>query len=136
MPSSRPLRKRVKELEEILAHENKILAIIKQELSDIRAEHGDDRKTEIVVDAEELDREDFIPNEEMVIMISSDGTSSASHWTPTSSSIGEGPGSSGLETKEGGPCGRSLRHDDSQLHHVLHEQGSGILAEGISHTRR
>ncbi len=94
------LEKRVKELEEILADENKILAIIKQELSDIRAEHGDDRKTEIVVDAEELDIEDLIPNEEMVIMISSDGYIKRLPLDTYKQQHRGGTGLIGMETKE------------------------------------
>ena len=49
------------------------MGIIKAELAEVREAYGDDRKTEIVIDTGELDIEDLIPNEEMVIMISSDG---------------------------------------------------------------
>ncbi len=94
------IERRIRELEEILADEMKILAIIKAELAEIRQAYGDDRKTEIVVDTGELDIEDLIPNEEMVIMISSDGYIKRVPLDTYKQQHRGGVGLIGMETKE------------------------------------
>jgi len=94
------IEKRIRELEDILADEKKILAIIKAELAEIRQAYGDDRKTEIVVDTGELDIEDLIPNEEMVIMISSDGYIKRVPLDTYKQQHRGGVGLIGMETKE------------------------------------
>ncbi len=94
------IEKRIRELEEILADEMKILAIIKAELAEIRQAYGDDRKTEIVIDTGELDIEDLIPNEEMVIMISSDGYIKRVPLDTYKQQHRGGVGLIGMETKE------------------------------------
>ncbi|MGQ7869945.1 DNA gyrase subunit A [Sunxiuqinia sp. sy24] len=55
---------------EILANEELRMQIIKDELQEIKAKYGDERKTEIVPNAEEFNPEDFYADEEMVITIS------------------------------------------------------------------
>ena len=52
------IERRISELEAILADSSKILAIIRDELSIIKQTYGDDRRTEIVADAGEMDIED------------------------------------------------------------------------------
>ena len=44
--------------------------VIKDELLAVKAQYGDERKTEIVPNAEEFNPEDFYADEEMVITIS------------------------------------------------------------------
>ena len=78
----------------------KILAIIKAELAEVRQAYGDDRKTEIVIDTGELDIEDLIPNEEMVIMISSDGYIKRVPLDTYKQQHRGGVGLIGMETKE------------------------------------
>lgn len=63
----------IKRLKEILASEVEILAIIKQELSDIRDQFGNARRTEIIAKANELSLEDLIVDEEMVVTVSHSG---------------------------------------------------------------
>jgi DNA gyrase subunit A len=66
------LRKLIKELEEILADEARILAIIKDEMLDLKKRYGDDRRTKVV--ANELDRmsdEDLIADEQVVVTLTS-----------------------------------------------------------------
>ncbi len=55
---------------EILANEDLRMKIIKDELLEIKAQYGDERKTEIVPNAEEFNPEDFYADDEMVITIS------------------------------------------------------------------
>ena len=64
----------IKELKSILASEQRILNIIKEDLKEISNKYGDDRKTEIVgASIEAFDVEDLITKEAMVITISNKG---------------------------------------------------------------
>ena len=67
------LGNRISDLKDILASETRINEIIKQELSEINTKYVDDRKTEIVEDAEEIELEDLIPVEDVVITITNTG---------------------------------------------------------------
>ncbi|MBV8065593.1 MAG: DNA gyrase subunit A [Actinobacteria bacterium] len=66
---------RIGELREILGDPAKIDALIREELLEIKTTYGrhDDRRTEIVADAEELELEDLIAEEDMVIAITKSG---------------------------------------------------------------
>ncbi len=57
----------IKECDEILASERRILEIVKTEALNLRDKYSDDRKTEITDVAGEVDIEDLIPREECVI---------------------------------------------------------------------
>ncbi|HET6560032.1 MAG TPA: DNA gyrase subunit A [Prolixibacteraceae bacterium] len=57
-------------LKSVLADINLRMEIIKEELLEIKAKYGDERKTEIVPNAEEFNPEDFYADDEMVITIS------------------------------------------------------------------
>ncbi len=94
------IERRIRELEDILASESRILDIIKSELLEIKQKHGDDRKTEIVQDAEEMDIEDLIPNEEMVVMTTSDGYIKRLPLDTYKQQHRGGIGLMGMETKE------------------------------------
>src|ERR1700761_5110783 len=67
------LIERIKELREILGDESKVLALIKEELSEIAETYGDDRRTEIVHAEGEIDIEDLIADQQMVISITHSG---------------------------------------------------------------
>lgn len=58
---------KVADLEDILAHEERVKAIIKEELEVIREKYGDPRRTAIESVSGEMDIEDLIPREECVI---------------------------------------------------------------------
>ncbi|MBF7020768.1 DNA gyrase subunit A [Staphylococcus kloosii] len=61
----------IKELEEILADEEKLLQIVREELIDIRERYGDDRLTEIQLGGfDNIEDEDLIPEEQIVITLS------------------------------------------------------------------
>lgn len=68
------------ELQKNIAHFKKILEnpamvnqIIKEEIEDILARHGDERRTEILEEAGEFNMEDLIAEEDMVVTISHEG---------------------------------------------------------------
>ncbi len=57
----------------ILASEKRIESIIKDELLELKKKYGDERRTEIVGDVEELNIEDLIAEEDVVVTISHGG---------------------------------------------------------------
>lgn len=64
------LMKLIAELESILADEQKILNIIKEELLGLKKQYGDERRTRVI--ASELDRiseEDLVPDEQVVVTL-------------------------------------------------------------------
>jgi len=66
------LMKTISELESILADEQKILEIIKDEMLALKKQYGDERRTRIV--AQELNRlsdEDLVPDEQVVVTLTS-----------------------------------------------------------------
>ena len=63
----------IKELKEILADNNKIKEIIKEELLEIKRKYADDRRTEIIDNDEEIDIEDLIERHECVITLTNSG---------------------------------------------------------------
>ncbi len=67
------LMEQIAYLKTILADEGLRMQIIKDELIEIRDKYGDERKTEIVHSAAEMQTEDFIADEAVVITISHEG---------------------------------------------------------------
>ena len=67
------LVKEITRLKEILDSRDIRMGIIKDELDEITEQFGDERRSEIVVSAEEIDVEDLIPVEDVVITISHSG---------------------------------------------------------------
>ena len=64
------LLKEIEELKAILASEQKVLEIIKNEMLEIRNKYGDDRKTEIDMTAVEyIEDESLIPQEEIIVTL-------------------------------------------------------------------
>ncbi len=67
-------KKLIKELEDLLAHPKKILAVIKDELIAIKAKYANERRTKVFVGAvDKFTQEDLIPNEATVVIITHDG---------------------------------------------------------------
>ncbi len=64
------LLKEIEELKAILASEQKVLEIIKNEMLEIRNKYGDDRRTEIDMTAVEyIEDESLIPQEEIIVTL-------------------------------------------------------------------
>ncbi len=71
------------DLEDILANQPRRMAIIKEELGEVKERYGDERRTEIVPTAADFSVEDMIADEDMVITISHNGfikRSASSQW--------------------------------------------------------
>lgn len=67
------LMKKIAELKAILADEQLILAIISEELNEIKEKFGDERRSEITIGEESIEDEDLIPREDVVITITHTG---------------------------------------------------------------
>ncbi|MGH7547905.1 MAG: DNA gyrase subunit A [Gemmatimonadales bacterium] len=67
------VRKFIKECKEILASRPRRMKILKEELTELAAGFGDERRTEIVADQGEFSIEDLIAEEDMVITVSHGG---------------------------------------------------------------
>ncbi len=64
---------RIADLKAILADRNLVLAIVREELTEVRNRYADPRRTTIVEDEGEIDIEDLIADEPMVVTISNQG---------------------------------------------------------------
>jgi DNA gyrase subunit A len=67
------LIKLIEKLKIILISKDKQMAIIKEELKEVKEKYGDERRTEIINETEEFSLEDMIAEEDMVITISLSG---------------------------------------------------------------
>ena len=67
------LRRAIAYYEDLLAHEEKILGVIKEEMREISRKFGDKRRTEICAAERDLDVEDLIADEDMVVTITHTG---------------------------------------------------------------
>jgi DNA gyrase subunit A len=67
------LLKKIELCRAILASEKKIEGIIKDELEGLKKKYGDERRTDIVAEIEELEVEDLIAEEDVVVTISHSG---------------------------------------------------------------
>jgi DNA gyrase/topoisomerase IV subunit A len=64
---------RIEEYLDILARPERVLAIIKEDLADIKKRYGDERRTEIIPDDSDSQIEDFIEDHEVMITLSNRG---------------------------------------------------------------
>ncbi|MHB8290963.1 MAG: DNA gyrase subunit A [bacterium] len=91
---------KVNKLKEILANESLIVKIIKDELIFIKEKFGDARKTEIVVEEAEVNEIDFIPNDEMIVMMTGSGYIKRTKLDSFQSQHRGGRGHIGIKSKE------------------------------------
>jgi len=64
---------RIRDLSDILARPERLLSVIRDELVAIRAQYGDERRTEIVIDQDEVSMEDLIEDQPVVVTLTRDG---------------------------------------------------------------
>lgn len=91
---------KIGELRSILADENKVYAIIRDELSEIKEKYGDDRRTVITFDENHIEDADLIPEEDVVITLTHDGYIKRLPVTTYRSQKRGGRGVQGLGTKD------------------------------------
>lgn len=92
--------KLIEYLKSVLADINLRMEIIKNELLEVKAKYGDERRTEIVPNAEEFNPEDFYADEEMVITISHLGYLKRTPLTDFKTQGRGGVGSKGSTTRD------------------------------------
>jgi DNA gyrase subunit A len=90
----------IKKIKEILGSEKLIFGIVKDELVDIKTRFGDARRTKIIAEAEELEDEDLIADEEMVVTITHTGYIKRNPIDLYRSQKRGGKGTKGMETRE------------------------------------
>ncbi len=90
----------IADLRDILASEGRLMGIIKDELLALKAEYGDERRTEILTETTELTIEDLLADEEMVVTITRSGYIKRTHVDLYRSQRRGGKGVTGMETKE------------------------------------
>ena len=90
----------ITKLKEILASEQLVLEIIVEELQQAKKQYGDERRTQIVAEASDIDIEDLIVEEDMVITVSRGGYIKRSPLSLYRAQRRGGKGRIGATTKE------------------------------------
>ncbi len=93
--------KTIARLKEILAHDHLILNIIVEELTAIRENFSDERRTEIIAEVSQIDVEDMIAEEDMVVTITHRGYIKRNALSLYQSQHRGGRGKIGMTTREG-----------------------------------
>jgi len=96
----RELQAKIAEYKAILADEQLVLNIISEELTEIKDKFGDERRSEITIDENEILDEDLIPQEDVVITVSHTGYIKRLPVTTYRSQKRGGKGVVGMDTKE------------------------------------
>jgi DNA gyrase subunit A len=97
----RDLLEKIKDLLDILARESRVMAVIKQELQEIKQKHATPRLSEIVPDEGEIAIEDLIANEGVIITITHNGLIKRTNVSSYRSQRRGGKGVIGMTTREG-----------------------------------
>ncbi len=92
--------KDIARLKAILSNDALVLDIIKKETMDIKERYGDERRTEIIRDVQDIDIEDLIVDEDMVITVSHAGYIKRSPISLYRAQRRGGKGVSGTKTRE------------------------------------
>ena len=91
----------IRRLEEILADEKKILALIKEELLALKAKYGDERKSKIINhEVGKFAEEELIPDEESVILLTAENYMKRVSQNDFHKQNRGGKGKRGMTTKE------------------------------------
>src|SRR6266849_2076151 len=90
----------IADLKGILASEQRLMGIIKDELIALKSEFGDERRTEILGETQDLTIEDLMADDDMVVTITRSGYIKRTHVEAYRSQKRGGKGVTGMETKE------------------------------------
>ena len=94
------IMKQIAYLESILTNDEICRQVIKDELAEVKAKYGDNRRSEIVYSSEEFNPEDFYADDEMIITISHMGYIKRTPLTEFRAQNRGGVGSKGSETRD------------------------------------
>ncbi len=92
---------RIAELRAILGDEDRVLSVIKEELTEIGERFGDERRTEISHSEDEIDIEDLIADQQMVITITQSGYIKSLPLATYRQQQRGGRGVTGMDMKDG-----------------------------------
>jgi DNA gyrase subunit A len=90
----------IADLKGILASEQRLMGIIRDELLALKEEFGDARRTEILAETTDLTIEDLLADDDMVVTITRSGYIKRTHVESYRSQRRGGKGVTGMETKE------------------------------------
>jgi len=90
----------IADLKGILASEQRLMGIIKDELAALKNDYGDERRTEILGETQDLTIEDLLADDDMVVTITRSGYIKRTHVEAYRSQKRGGKGVTGMETKE------------------------------------
>ncbi len=94
------VRERIGEYESILASEKKLRGVIVKEMEEVKKKFGDERRTQIVDEAAEIQLEDLIVDEQVVVTVSHSGYLKRTPITIYRSQRRGGMGRTGMKTRE------------------------------------
>lgn len=94
------LERQIAYFKEVLADVSKQMEIIKEELLEIKAKYGDERRSEIIYSSEEFNPEDFYADDDMVITISHMGYIKRTPLTEYRTQNRGGVGAKGSATRD------------------------------------
>ncbi|WP_302827251.1 DNA gyrase subunit A [Bacteroides finegoldii] len=94
------IMKQIAYLENILADDEVCRKVMKDELLEVKAKYGDERRSEIVYSSEEFNPEDFYADDQMIITISHMGYIKRTPLTEFRAQNRGGVGSKGTETRD------------------------------------
>ena len=94
------IMKQIAYLESILADDEVCRKVMKNELLEVKAKYGDERRSEIVYSSEEFNPEDFYADDQMIITISHMGYIKRTPLTEFRAQNRGGVGSKGTETRD------------------------------------
>ncbi|MGM0680306.1 MAG: DNA gyrase C-terminal beta-propeller domain-containing protein, partial [Pseudomonadota bacterium] len=94
------LLKQIEELLAILASSERLMQVIRDELTEMRDQYGDERRTEIIASQEDLTIEDLITEEDVVVTLSHEGYAKAQPITAYTSQRRGGKGKAATSVKD------------------------------------
>ena len=95
------LRKKIAHLEKVLADENEILRIIKEELLEIKEKYGDERRSKIInTEVGKFSDEELIPEEDTVVLVTTENYIKRTLTSDYRRQNRGGKGKRGMTTKE------------------------------------
>jgi DNA gyrase subunit A len=94
------LKKLIAELKKLLASRKLLLDLVKKELLEVKEKYEDPRRTQLVKEAEEINEEELIPDEEVAIFITRDGYVKRTQSSVFRAQQRGGRGVAGMNTRE------------------------------------
>ena len=119
--------KAIRDYEDILARPERVLAIIKADLEDLKEKYGDERRTEIRAEASgDLSEEDLIPDVDVVVTLTKTGYIKRIPGDTYRTQHRGGRGITGVKPKEEDKVEHILALQHDGLAPLLHRPGQGV----------